>query len=370
MLLPESWPMWLELLLRVVIVLLLITVVVLGLTYGERKFLARMQRRLGPTRTGPMGLLQPIADALKLMLKEDFLPGQSDRAVFWLAPLFVFVPAFLVWVTIPFTRDLVVRNLDLGLFYLVAASGLSIVGILMAGWGSSNKYAVLGAARAAAQLISYELPLVFGLLAIIMVSGTLNLADIVDEQHAIPYILIQPVAGLLFLLASLAEVGRTPFDIPVAESEVMGGPFIEYSGIHWSMFFLAEYANTFAIAALTTLLFLSGWQGPVLPHLLWFVIKMSAVILLIFWIRASIPRFRIDQLMSLAWKLLLPLSFANILLTGFYVFYDWPQWVSSLFNVAMLALAFFVVYRRNRLTIAQRPTVRLVQKGEKVAVPQ
>ncbi|MEE9285374.1 MAG: complex I subunit 1 family protein, partial [Dehalococcoidia bacterium] len=200
-----------------------ISFVVLALTYGERKFIARIQQRLGPMRTGPFGLLQPIADALKLVAKEDLLPAKADKTIYWLAPLVVFVPAFVLWVSVPFTRDLAIQNLEMGIFYVLAVSGLSIAGLMMAGWGSSNKYAMLGAVRAGAQLISYELPLIVAVLGVVMIARSLDLRVIVEEQTTVWYIVLQPVAFVLFFLAGLAEVGRTPFDIPVAESEVVGG---------------------------------------------------------------------------------------------------------------------------------------------------
>ena len=349
-----------------------ISVAVLVLTYAERKALARIQQRIGPMRTGPFGLLQPVADAMKLLTKEDLLPGKSDKLSFWMAPLIVFVPAFILWVTVPFTRDLAIRNLELGAFYFIAVSGLSVTGILMAGWASFNKYAMIGAARAAAQLISYELPLIIAVISVVMVAGTTDLTAIVLEQGPLWFIILQPVAFTLFLLAGLAEVGRTPFDIPVAESEVMGGPFIEYSGIRWSMFFFAEYANTFAIAVLASLLFLGGWRGPApaggwvedFTQAMWMLLKVSAVIFLIFWIRASIPRLRIDQLMALAWKLLLPLAFANLVLTAFYLFYDWPDWVIVLLSLAMLAGAVGLYDRRRRNQVLRPRTTRVrVEKG-------
>lgn len=328
----------------------LITVVVLLLTYLERKILGRIQMRMGPMRTGFHGMLQPIADALKLVLKEDVLPSVKDRAVFWIAPLVVFVPALILWVTIPFTEDLVVQNLEFGILYIIAVSVFSIVGIIMASWGSNNKYALLGGARAVAQLISYELPVILVILAVVMVSETLDMRLIVEAQSSYPFIYVQPLGFLIFLIAGLAELGRTPFDIPTAESEIVGGPFVEYSGMHWSMFFLAEYANTFAIGALTTVLFLGGWSGPLLPGLLWFSIKTLSVIFFIFWLRATLPRFRIDQLMTFCWKFLIPISFLNILVTGFYLFYGWPSWSMFLLSMAMI----FGGYTTIRITQKRR----------------
>ena len=216
-------------------------------------------------RVGFHGTFQPIADAVKLMAKEDILPSWADRRVYWLAPLAVFVPSFLIWVTLPVAQDVVIRNMDLGLFYITAISVLSVLGLVMAGWGSANKYAILGGLRAAGQLLSYEIPFIMSILAVAMLVQSLNLEDIVNAQSNVAYALVQPLGLFLFLTAGLAELGRTPFDIHHAESEVVGGPFVEYSGAHWAIFFLAEYVNTFTVAALTTLLFLGGWRWPAMP---------------------------------------------------------------------------------------------------------
>ena len=346
--------------------ILFISVVVLLLTYLERKALGRIQMRMGPMRTGFHGTLQPIADAIKLMLKEDVVPSVKDKSVFWLAPLVAFVPAFVIWITIPFTEDLVVRNLEFGIFYIVAVSVVSIVGIIMAGWGSNNKYALLGGARAAAQLISYELPIILVVLAVVMIANTLDMRAIVEAQGDYPFIYVQPLGFMIFLVAGLAEVGRTPFDIPTADSEVVGGPFVEYSGIHWAMFFLAEYANTFAIAALSTVLFLGGWAGPLLPGVLWFAIKTIGVIFVIFWLRATLPRFRIDQLMTFCWKFLIPVTFLNILLTGIYAFYGWPSWSMFLMSVAVLVAGYYVIkFRQKRRAAVRAEALRL--RREKLA---
>jgi NADH-quinone oxidoreductase subunit H len=353
-----------------------ITSVVLALTYAERKVIARIQQRIGPMRTGPFGLLQPIADALKLLTKEDLTPGRTDKLIFWLAPLVVFVPAFVIWVSIPFTRNLVIENLEYGILFVIAVSSVSTAGLLMAGWGSANKYAVLGALRAGAQLISYELPMVFAALGVVAVAQSADLQAIVGEQDAIWYIVLQPAAFVLFLLSGLAEVGRAPFDIPVAESEVVGGPMVEYSGIHWGMFFLAEYANTFAVAALTTLLFLGGWRGPApdsgigqdVMQAFWFAVKTCAVIVFIFWLRATVPRLRIDQLMALAWKALVPLSLANLVVTSFYLFYDWPDWTVAVLSLALLAGTAWVYYRTRRARLPRPVTIKVpVRQGRIVA---
>jgi NADH-quinone oxidoreductase subunit H len=323
-----------------------LSVVVLSLVWLERKFLGRLQLRLGPTRTGPMGLLQPVADALKLIIKEDILPAESDKVLFWVAPIIVMVSAFMIWVTIPASHDLVLRNLELGLFYIIAFAVVGILGLVLAGWGSANKYGVLGGLRSAAQLISYEIPVIMVVIAVAMLAQSLDLRVIVAQQNPVPYVVLLPLGLAVFFIAGLAELGRTPFDIYHAESEVVGGPFVEYSGAHWAVFFLAEYINTFAIAALVVLLFLGGWMGPVLPGIVWFLIKVYAVILVIFWVRGTFPRLRIDQLMAFAWKVMVPLSFYTILITAVYLFYDWPAWTLTLMSVAGLLVVGYLIYRR------------------------
>ena len=352
-----------------VALLAFLSVMVLALTWIERKALARIQMRMGPMRVGFHGTLQPIADGLKLLVKEDILPSWADRRVYWLAPLAVFVPSFLIWVTIPVARDLVLANLELGLFYIVAFSVLTVMGLVMAGWGSANKYAFLGGMRAAGQLISYEIPFIMAILAVGMLVQSLNLETIVNEQVNVGYILVQPLGLFIFFTAGLAELGRTPFDIHHAESEVVGGPFVEYSGAHWAVFFLAEYMNTFTIAALTVLLFLGGWRWPEMPFegflhsslsVIWFLLKAYLVVLVIFWIRGTFPRLRIDQLMSFGWKLLVPLSFVNIVITGIVLFYDWPLWALTLMSLILLGGTFYLIFKHpgtnlERMTVTVYP---------------
>ena len=326
-----------------------LSVVVLSLTWLERKVLGRLQRRLGPTRSGPMGIMQPLADALKLILKEDIVPSSAERTIFWAAPLIVIVSAFMIWVTIPGTQDAVVKNLDLGLFYIIAFAVIGILGLVLAGWGSANKYGHLGGLRAAAQLISYEIPIIMVVISVAMLAQSLDIREIVAGQSDYPYFVVQPLGLAIFFIAGLAEVGRTPFDIYFAESEIVGGPFVEYSGAHWSVFFLAEYINTFAIAALVALLFVGGWSGPWLSGnwgIIWFLAKAYGVILLIFWVRGTFPRLRIDQLMAFAWKVLVPLSFLTVVITGIYQFYNWPAWSLSLMSLSGLLIIAIMIYRR------------------------
>tara|TARA_A100001037_G_scaffold167377_1_gene150470 strand:+ start:11074 stop:12171 length:1098 start_codon:yes stop_codon:yes gene_type:complete len=323
-----------------------LAIVVLSLVWLERKALGRLQLRLGPTRTGPFGLLQPIADAIKLVLKEDIVPNSSERVIFWVAPIVVVISAFMLWVTIPFTPDIVVENLEeMGLFYIGAVGVIGILGLVLAGWGSANKYGVIGGLRAAAQLISYEIPLIMVLVSVAIITQTFNLVEIVALQTPVPFVLVLPLGFVLFFVAGLAEVGRTPFDIYFAESEIVGGPFVEYSGAHWAVFFLSEYINTFAIATLTVLLFLGGWAGPFLPPVVWLLVKIYAVILLIFWIRGTLPRLRIDQLMGFAWKVMVPLSFYLVVCSSMFTFYNLPWWSSTIMSLFGLGVVGFIIYR-------------------------
>ena len=345
---------WLDIIIRTLIVVIAMTVVVIYLTYGERKVVARFQMRLGPTRTGPAGLLQGVADALKLVVKEDLRPRNADRWVFEFAPYATFVPVFLVLLTLPFAENWGVRNLALGMFFVFAVLGLNIVGVLMAGFGSGNKYALLGGVRAAAQMISYEIPLVVALLTVAMLAGTLDLNLIASLQGDRPFILVQPLAFVIFFIALLSELHRAPFDIPVAESEIVGGYFVEYSGIRWSMFQLAEYAALWGFSIFGSVIFLGGWNFPfgsevgVGLQLALTLIKSTLMILLIFWVRATMPRLRMDQLMSFCWIVLIEISFVLLLITGFFLYYNWPQEILALVNWGGALLLLTVIFIRTR----------------------
>ena len=357
-----------------------LSVIVLILTWGERKALARIHMRMGPMRVGFQGTLQPLADTIKLVTKEDILPSWADRRVYWIAPVAVFLPALLLWVTIPLGRDLVLRNLELGLFYITAISVLSVMGLLMAGWGSANKYAMLGGLRAAGQLISYEIPFIMSILGVAMLVQSLNLITIVDGQANYGYALVQPLGLFIFLMAGLAELGRTPFDIHHAESELVGGPFIEYSCAHWAVFFLAEYINTFTVAVLIVLLVLGGWRWPEMPFsgaalsalsALWFLFKTTLVICVIFWIRGTYPRLRIDQLMSFGWKMLVPLSFINIVITGIVLFYGWPLWTLTVLSLVLLGGTFYLIVKNPGTSIERNTvTVHAIRATAQPPVPE
>ena len=370
----SSFNPWADAAIRLQLVVGFMTVVVMGLIYAERKILARFHQRVGPQKTGPRGLLQSVADAVKLVGKEDLRPAAADPWTFELAPYFVFIPIFLGFVIVPWVQDWNVRLLELGILYFVAISSISIVGWVMAGWGSDNRYAIIGALRAAAQGISYELPLVLALLSAAMIAGSLQLDKIVEFQSTVPLIVWQPLGFFIFFVAALAELNRTPFDIPVGESEIVGGPFVEYSGIRWSMFFLAEYAGMLIMAFVGSSVFLGGYSWPFgedfgLPlQILLAAGKGGLFIFLIFWVRASVPRLRIDQLMGYSWKILLPFSFLQILINGFVLVYGLPHIVLLITGVLSLGLLFWVTEgivqrpleprrRRARPTIVQEAEV-------------
>jgi NADH-quinone oxidoreductase subunit H len=342
---------WVDAIIRVVLVVLVMTVVAMYLILGERKALARFQQRLGPNRVGPGGMLQSFADAVKLVGKEDIRPNNADRWVFEFAPFLTFIPVFITLAVLPFAEDWGVRNLPLGLFFVFAVLGLEIVGVMMAGLGSGNKFALLGGVRAAAQMISYEIPLVLSLLAVVMITGTLNLNEIAAGQDRYPYIILQPLAFLIFFTAMLSELHRAPFDIPVAESEIVGGYFVEYSGIRWSMFMLAEYAGMWGFSVFGAVIFLGGWQFPMGDDWGWgwqlalTFAKSFTLIFIMFWIRATVPRLRIDQLMSFCWKILLPMAIVQLLANGFILVYDAPYWLLTLTSGIGAAVLVAIIVR-------------------------
>ena len=269
---------------------------------------------------GPGGLLQPVADILKLTVKEDILPEHADRPLFRLAPLMAFVPAFAAFVVLPFGPGLVSADLNIGLLWILAVSTVSVLALIAAGWASNSKYALLGGMRAAAQMISYEVPLVLSLIGVVLAAGSLRLGRIVAAQTHLWFAVPQVLGFIVYLIAATAESNRSPFDLPEGESELVAGFHTEYSGVHFAFFFLAEYRYVFLAAAIATLAFLGGWNGPLLPPVVWFLVKTYAVIFFIIWLRATLPRIRIDQLLSFGWKVLLPLSLVNIFLVGLFRF--------------------------------------------------
>ena len=308
-----------------VIILILANAVLLGaagFSWLERRLIGKFQNRLGPNRWGPFGLLQPIADLIKLLFKEDLTPGTADRIVFLLVPIGMVAPVMLVMAVVPFAKNTALANLNVGVLYILAVTSVTSIAIFMAGWSSNNRFALFGAARGVAVLISYEVPVVISLLGVVMVAGSMSLADVVTAQ-TLPFIIVQPLAFFVFVAGTTAELNRTPFDMAEAESELIAGYHTEYSGIKFAMIQAAEFGGVMAASAVIVTLFLSGWEGPVDQWLgwLWFLLKTIAVASIFIWVRATFPRLRIDQLLAFAWKFLLPASLINLLVTALQVYF-------------------------------------------------
>jgi NADH-quinone oxidoreductase subunit H len=337
--LPPDWPgnYWAHWGVFVVIIIAFVLAMVMGFIWFERRAMAIMQARLGPNRVGPFGFLQPVADVIKILLKEDIVPAKGDKLVHWLAPVVALVPVLMLFAVVPFQGGALLADLNIGILYVVAISSVTTVGIFMAGWASNNKYALLGAMRQVASVVSYEIPVVLSIVGVILLTGSLSLTQIVQAQD-IPFILLQPLGFLLFFIGACAEINRSPFDLMEADSEIVAGFHIEYSGMKFALFYLVEYAEALAISALVAILFLGGWRGPLLPPWLWFLVKVGLVFFVIIWIRATLPRVRIDQLMALAWKFLFPLAILNLLITAAEIL-AWPEvslWVMVPINFAIM----------------------------------
>jgi len=339
--LPPDWPggFWWHWLVFTVIIIAFVLTLVMGYIWIERRGMARMQARLGPNRAGPFGLLQPVADAIKVLIKEDLIPANADKIVHWLAPVVAFVPVLMIFAVVPFRDGALLADLNIGILYVVAISSVSTVGVFMAGWGSNSKYSLLGAMRNVAAVVSYEIPLMLSVISVVLIAGSLSMNQIVMAQ-TIPFILLQPLGFLLFFIAGCAEINRSPFDLMEADSELVAGFHTEYSGMKFALFYLVEYAEALAISAIITTLFLGGWRGPVLAPWLWFVLKVIIVFFVMVWTRTTLPRVRIDQLMALAWKFLFPLALINLIITGIQVL-AWPEalpWVMILVNIAIMVI--------------------------------
>ena len=312
---------WVILLIKVGLVLGFFLTAPMVVGYAEHKVLAHMQHRLGPMEAGRFhGWAQLIADGVKFIQKEDIVPRAADRWVFSLAPAVVVVPVIVTLVVLPFGPafgvDIVAAKLDVGLFFVLAISAVGVIGVLMAGWASANKFSLIGALRAAAQLIAYELPLILAAVAIAMLAGTMSLIGIVEAQRAYWFVLVQPLGFLIFLVASLAELTRPPFDMPIADSEIIFGAYTEYSGLKFAFFLLAEYAGIVVLSGIASTLFLGGYLGPILPGWMWMMGKIGGLSFFIIWLRATYPRLREDQLQRFSWLVLIPLSLVNILVTA------------------------------------------------------
>jgi NADH-quinone oxidoreductase subunit H len=323
---PPDWPgnEWWHWLVFTIIIIVFILLMVIVFIYLERRFIAYFAARIGPNRTGPFGVFQNIAAALKLLLKEGINPTNADIIIFWLAPIVVFAPIITVFAVVPFQNGALLADLNIGILFLIAISSISSIGIFMAGWSSGNKYSMLGAMRSIAAVVSYEIPVVLALASVVMLTGSLSLNDIVIAQERVPFILLQPLGFMLLFVGGCAEINRSPFDLKEADSELVAGFHTEYSGIKWAMFFLGEFGEMVVMATLISTLFLGGWRGPGLPPWLWLLIKIFIVDFVMIWTRATLPRVRIDQLMALAWKFMFPLALVNLLITAIQVL-AWPD---------------------------------------------
>nr|WP_165613431.1 NADH-quinone oxidoreductase subunit NuoH [Desulfotruncus arcticus] len=307
-------------LVKLVAILVFILVNALWLVYMERKVAAYMQARIGPNRVGPKGLLQTTADIGKLISKEIIIPKKADLALFLLSPVLIFVPTLMVFAVIPLGKNMAAIDMNIGVFYLLAIASLSTLIFWIGGWASNSKYSLIGAMRVVAQMVSYELPLVLGILGVIMIVGSLNMNDIIAAQEHTWFIFTQPIAFLIYFIAAVAETNRCPFDLVEGESEIINGPYTEYGGMAFAMFFLAEYANMLVICAMATVFFFGGWHAPFglifIPSWVWFFLKMYVLMFLVMQLRWTYPRIRVDQLMGFSWKILVPLALANIFITG------------------------------------------------------
>ncbi|MBI2884620.1 MAG: NADH-quinone oxidoreductase subunit NuoH [Candidatus Omnitrophica bacterium] len=402
--LPPALNAWVGLLLPIAAIAALAPAVMMYLTWLERKIIARMQNRLGPNRVGLFGLTQPLADGVKMLIKEDIVPAGADRLLHVIAPVTALLPAILLFAVLPVGRNMAAVDLNVGALYILAVSSISSLAVFMGGWASRNKFSVLGAMRAVAQIISYEVPSVLSVVAVIMVTGSLSLVAVVNAQ-AEGWFIATPwgaVAALTFFLSGIAEVNRTPFDMPEAESELVAGFHTEYSGMKFALWYMAEFLEAFAVCAFTTTLFLGGWQGPawpvwpwclaaalvlasartlagplrllgllgcawaavalrseVVPSWAWFLLKTYALVFVLVWLRGTFPRLRADQLMGFAWKFLLPLALVNIIAAGCWSV--WPGLRGSLIALGLLVGSAWALIRVNAPASEQRRTYVLVE---------
>ena len=388
--LPAWLRPWASILVRIGVIATLAPVIMMYLTWLERKLIARMQNRFGPTRVGVYGLLQPLSDGLKMLIKEDIVPRGADRLLHTIAPILAVVPAILLFAVLPFGRNMIAADLNIGLLYFFAISSIGSYAIFMGGWASRSKFSIIGAMRSVAQIISYEVPGVLSVVAVIMVTGTLSMVGIVEAQ-ADRWFVFTPwgsVGCLMFFLSGVAEVNRTPFDMPEAESELVGGFHTEYSGMKFALWYMAEFLESFAICAFTVTLFLGGWQGPPvpfwivaallalavgtakllalpvriigvvamigagllwrtepIPSWIWFFAKTYALVFVLVWFRGTLPRLRVDQLMGLAWKFFLPLGLINIVAAGLWVCFPFP--FGTAYSAFLLIISSWLLVRLN-----------------------
>jgi NADH-quinone oxidoreductase subunit H len=351
---------WLDvisILINILAVLLFAPLLMMYLTWFERKIIARIQDRWGPNRVGPWGLLQPIADGIKMLLKEDITPSAADRPLHMLAPVMVVVPSLVMFSVLPFGREMIVVNLNIGVFFFLAISSLETIAIVMGGWASRSKFSLLGAMRAVAQVVSYEVPLALSVISVVMMVGSLSTQDIASAQsgfYGLNWFVFRPwglLGFILFLITGVAEVNRTPFDTPEGESELVAGFHTEYSGMKFALFQMAEFLSAFAVSAMATTLFLGAWNGPLLPSWLWFMLKAMTLVFFMMWLRGTFPRFRIDQVMAFSWKFLLPLSMVNIFVTALDYFV--PGIFGSAIAWLLMVISFLTIWAVNSREGAQ-----------------
>ena len=337
------------------------------LVLAERKVSARFQNRTGPMRVGPWGTLQTLADGVKLIFKEDFIPPQGDKLLFLLAPYIIFACSFAVFAAIPFSQGILVSDFNIGIFYIMAISSVIVMGVIMAGWSSNSKWSLLGSLRSAAQIVSYEIPLGLSILTVVMLVESLSMQEIVASQSngVFSWLIFRTpfafIGFFIFFISSIAEVNRTPFDLPEAESEIVAGFHTEYSGMRFALFFIAEYANMFAVSAIAVTLFLGGWEGvlpgyDILGGFPGFVIKSLALVFLMMWLRWTLPRLRVDQLMNLCWKYFIPIAFFNILGTGIWgLIFPEDTLISTAISCAIIYIGLIAAYKVAGRGLAQRP---------------
>jgi NADH-quinone oxidoreductase subunit H len=330
-------------------------VIMMYLTLLERKVIGRMQNRYGPNRVGKWGLLQPLADGIKMFTKEDIVPAQADKIIHLLAPIVIVIPSLMVFLVVPFGRGMTAADLPIGVLYFIAVSSITTLPIFMGSWASRNKYSLIAGMRTAAQMISYEVPMTLAIVPAIMMSQGLSTGSIVAAQAGWNWFVFTPwglLGFVIFFLCTVAECNRPPFDLPEAESELVAGFHTEYSGMKFALFYMAEYMNAFTLSAIAVTLFLGGWQGPLLPSWAWFVLKTFSLIFVMIWFRATFPRFRVDQLMGFAWKFLLPLTLVNILVTALWNFM--PGILGWILSVAILGGTYLGLAALNRRFVPEK----------------
>lgn len=336
-----STPVTAQIVLKILAIVLPVTLTVAALTYAERKIIGYIQVRIGPNRVGPRGWLQPIADIVKLLMKEIIIPSGANRALFIIGPILSLAPALIAWAVIPFDDTLVLADINAGLLYVLAVTSMGVYGVIIAGWASNSKYAFLGALRCAAQIVSYEIAMGFALVAVLIAAGSLNLGDIVRAQEGSFvhwfWLPLLPVF-LIYFISGVAETNRAPFDVAEGESEIVAGFHVEYSGMAFAVFYLAEYANMILVSALAALLFLGGWLSPFegipfveqvfawVPGMVWLFLKVAVLLFLFLWFRATFPRYRYDQIMRLGWKVFIPITIVWLIVVGLAVLYKLPWW--------------------------------------------